>query len=165
VGEWEFPTLLPTMGKGIKMWIFDFQNKLSRLNKNLFVDVSQKRTINHDKDSYSVAVYKRNGKRFSRTANDQVVSNDAQRYLERVNSGETEYLGGISYPEVPEYDVFNYENSTLLRKGWRTFLLQLVEKRICTLDEARKAFRCPSLGASTYDRSSYERRLAWSKEQ
>ena len=146
------------------MWIFDFQSKLEKLNKQLFVDVSQKRAISAEKDSYAVAVYKRNGKRFGRTANDNVVSNDAQRYLARVNSGEAEYLGGITYPKAPEFDVFNYDNNTLLRKGWRTFLLQLVEKKICSLSEARKAFSCPSLGETTYDRSSYERRLAWSKE-
>lgn len=144
------------------MWIFDFQSKLERLNKGLFVDVSQKRSTGPE--SFAVAVYKRNGKRGQRNYNDHVASNDAQKYLERVNSGETEYLGGITYPEAPEFDVFNHENKTLLRKGWRTFLLQMVEKKICSLEEARKAFSCPSLGSTTYDRSSYERRLAWSKE-
>jgi hypothetical protein len=144
------------------MWIFDLQSKLERLGKGIFVDVTQKRSTGPD--SFAVAVYKRNGKRGQRNYNDHVASNDAQKYLERVNSGEAQYLGGITYPEVPEYDVFNYENNTLLRKGWRTFLLQLVEKKICSLDEARRAFQVSSLGTSTYDRSSYERRLAWSKE-
>jgi hypothetical protein len=144
------------------MWLFDFQAKLTRLNKGLYVDLTQKRAISPD--NYSVAVCRTYGSRQKRNMNDHYVSNEAQAYLNRVNSGETEYLGGISYPEVGEFDTFNHENNTILRKGWRSFLLHLVQKKICSLEEARRAFNCQSLGTTKYDKASYEQKLAWSRE-
>jgi hypothetical protein len=74
-----------------------------------------------------------------------------------------EYLCGVS-EWTPEWDRFNVETGALMMRGWRSLVLHLVRKGVCSLERARKVFSS-SLGESDYDRWSFDQKLAKAREE
>lgn len=145
------------------MYAFDLQAKLKRLNPRLLLDSSKRAEIRPG--IFTVGVYEKFAERKSETKNKSVVSNDTQRYLEQIDSGQLNYLAGIAYPFVPEYDQFDLETGQLTMRGWRSLVKFLADKRIVDIRKARKVFVTEGLGTSTYDRLSYDGKLAWARRE
>lgn len=74
-----------------------------------------------------------------------------------------EFICGVSI-WTPEYDRFDLETGTLLMRGWRSLVLYLVKKEICTLERAKRVFG-NSLGETDYDKLHFEQKLAKAREE
>ena len=155
---------LPIFNLEVFLYLFDFQNKLKKLNENLYV-ITDRTLILNDVKCYPVLLkFGNRTRRSSNTAGYHYLDSDAQKYMEMKQSGQAgEYMGGIG-EFVPEYDRFNLADGTILLRGWRSFVLHLVNKKACTLKQARKVFNCPGLGESSWDKMSSEDKLAWAKK-
>lgn len=143
------------------MQSFIFKTKLAKLNHLLFVDDSAKSRVS---DEWSVVgLFLRNNERAkSRTFDYASLDGKTREYMKAYDEGNLyEHIGSVPHGYVPENDLFDINTGRLLARGWRSIVLRLVEKRLCTIDKARSVFS-RSLGESDYDRlnSDQKRRLA-----
>ena len=148
------------------MYAFDLQSKLKRLNERLYIDATQKRQVGtlDGEPVYSAGIHEKFARRQEATKNIHYAKADAQKYLEQVNSGETKFHGGIGYPWVPEYDVFDLKNNQLIMRGWRSLLTHLARVGVIDIRKARSVFGCNELGLCAYDKLDYVRKLELAKK-
>lgn len=84
----------------------------------------------------------------------------AQRFCEMKENGQNgEYLCGVS-EYSPEYDRFQMLNGSpqILMRGWRSLVLHLVARKVCSLKRAKHIFSS-SLGDYDHDKLTYEQKL------
>ncbi len=146
------------------MYLFDLQAKLKKANPELYVQTDKAITAFHEIKSHPLML--RFGKRYRGFSNigKHYMDNDTQRYMEMKENGQAgEYICGVS-AYSPEYDRFNLDTGVLEVRGWRSVAMFLVKKGICSLDQARKAFECSSLGTTMYDKADYDKKLKWARE-
>lgn len=135
---------------------FVFKSKLSRLNPDLYVDDSSRRQVSGD--WWTAGLYSRRVRRSSlfRGTDRHYLDAEGQRYAEACETGQiADFILGVPQGYVPEYDVYCQESGRLLARGWRSILLALVDKRLVSLDRARRVFGCASLGETPYDRANF----------
>lgn len=146
------------------MLTFDFSNKLQRLNPRLYIDQAHVRLVS--KDNWGTSIYLKSNSRKTNHAGHGINYVDAatRNYLTAQYEGSIdELVSGCPTPYVPEYDIFDLATGQLIVKGWRSIVMFLVNKRICTLEKARKVFSS-SLGEQPYDRWTFETKLAKARE-
>ena len=145
------------------MLIGDFKSKLYKLNPRLIVSDAQPVRMN---GLYHTGIYEKqvrqNGLSFDTRGHGDP---KAEKYFAALETGQLDrYICGICIEWVPEYDVFNAEYNKVAVPGWRTILMQLVQKKLTTLDKARKVFEVPSLGEADYDRMSFFKKMEFAKK-
>lgn len=142
------------------MYIFDFQSKLSRLNDKLYVDLSTSNYVT--KGVRATSILYKNAKKWRRDMNEQQLQfadNKTQAFLKANYEGHMDQVVGATPTFwVPEHDVFDLESGTVIMRGWRTSVLLLVKRGLCSLDRAKRIFG-QSLNEYDYDKLSYEQRL------
>lgn len=147
------------------MYTFDFNACLKKLNKHLYVESGV--ASSERQGGRAVAVKRRVSVRKASLSVRQQghISQEDRGFLEdEIQGTKDEFIMAIPYPFVPEYDEFDLPSGRLIKRGWRSAALSLVKKGICTMAEAKKAFRCSSLGESTYDKLPYEGKLRMIRE-
>jgi hypothetical protein len=143
------------------MHTFDFNAAIALLNKGVYIDVSNITTYVKTGEK-ALAVKRRTARRKAATSAKQRNEADSLdlRFLDdEVQGTKDEFLMAIPYPWVPEYDELDGKTGRVIKRGWRSAALSLVRKNICTIEQARKVFKCRSLGESTYDKLGYEGKL------
>lgn len=147
------------------MLIGDFQNRLKKVNPLLYVqtDKSVKRPEGH----HHSGIYLKNRSRSAMGVSSESygsVNTNHIKYLEALEKGELDtFICGICLDFIPEYDIFNLEQSRMCVPGWRSLALTLVNKKVATLEKVRKAFHCKGLGESDYDKMSFFQKLEFAK--
>jgi len=134
---------------------FDFKSKLQRLNPLLYVV-----------DGVQVSsIYQRVQKRSDIKSNYNYLEREAAKLLEAQESGLVdEHICGIPKDFIPEWDEFKLDTGHIVRRGYRSILKILIEKKLCTLERARKVFNCPSLLEADFDRMTIPQKIARIKE-
>lgn len=146
------------------MYLFDFQNKLKKLNERLYVNTEKVNRI--AAGVFATGIYLKSGGRnkVSEKLNVNYADSSVQGYLRGLKSGEQDtFVCGVSTNFVPEYDVYDLDREKILMPGWRTIALALVRKELCTIEKARRVFRCKSLGDTDWDKLQFPQRLQWAK--
>lgn len=143
------------------MYTFDFNAAVSRLNKGCYIETSNISTYIKNGEQ-AVALKRRKSTRKDNASQKQRSEADALdlRYIDdEVSGAKDEFVMAVPYPWVPEYDELDFKTGRIIKRGWRTAALALVKKNICTIEQVRNAFKCRSLGESTYDKLGYEGKL------
>lgn len=142
------------------MFVFDLKNKLQQIDGRLYVKDDAMRYARGEALS---AVYLKENRRGIRSISDTALhyaSAEAREHLEDVEYGFIDtFVCGIPLGEIPEYDQFDVIDNRIVCAGWRTVALKLVEKKICSLEKARKVFECSSLGEADIDKMSFCQKL------
>lgn len=140
-----------------RLFIFDFQHKLKKLNPSLFVNDSNANA--RDGEWKVLGLYLRRTAQSERFTEFQKVmlDGDARRYIDAQESGHAaEHVCSVPANWVPERDIFGADGK-LLAKGWRTIVMNLIARRIVNRERATAVFGT-SLGETAYDRMSFEDR-------
>jgi hypothetical protein len=139
------------------MYVFDFQKKLQKLNDKLYIKIDERTSIGTG--LYSTGIYLKRAERakVNTTSGDKaLIYGQQQKYLRALEKGDLDhYIMGVCLNYVPEYDIFDLAREKLLMPGWRSILLQLWRKKIINIEDAKKVFRCKSLGISDWDNLSF----------
>jgi len=144
------------------MYLFDLQAKLSQCNDRLRVMTDRRVEVLSEIPSHPLMLnFGERGKRFNSWGK-HYMDTTTQKYMEMKENGQAgQYVCGVS-SWTPEYDWF--EGGVLKARGWRSLALFLVKKGICSIERARRAFNCESLGTTDYDRLEYDQKLRLSQE-
>lgn len=134
---------------------YEFELQLQKLNPRLYL--GGKCTEDFNPELGSTGIYLRDLRNQDdealakqiKTANLKPKAGVSARQARYYSTADT-YLGGCTLRYVPEGNVYLPDKS-LWAKGWREILLTLAKHKIIDLQKARKIFRCPSLGVSTWD--------------
>lgn len=147
------------------MYLFDLQAKLKKANPDLFVLTDRRVEVLSEIPSHPLMLrYGKRSRKFN-TWGKHYVDSNTQKYMEMKENGQAgEYICGVS-AWTPEYDWFDLEKNMLKARGWRSLALFLVKKGLCTLDQARRAFECESLGTTSYDKLEYDQKLRLAREE
>lgn len=146
------------------MYLFDFRAKLKKLNPLLYVYVDDVRRVSGA--ICTTGIYLRQPKKSKVVSRGKVNRAEAplQKLLDdRASGARDAYIGPVGVNYVPEYDMFDLDRERILLPGWRSIVRNLVDKGLCTLDHARKVFKCRSLMESDWDQMSFTRKLQWAK--
>ena len=139
------------------MILCDFKDKLRQLNDKLYI-IDATAVENYGKELIS-GIWLRNGRSRGGLSNMDLHYVDnamARRVIQDGNAGLMDtFICGCNIGETPEYDRFDLDARRMIHMGWRTIVLTLVKRNICTLDRARKVFNCSSLGESDYDKLDF----------
>ena len=149
------------------MLLCDLQDKLKKINDKLYIKTDVRHSMKGD-DTFRVSgIYLKQPKRHymkTKGATRHYASADQQKYLEAREKGYFDtFICGVCLDVVTEYDIFDLDYNRMLAPGWRTIALQLVQKKVCSLDKVKEVFS-RSLGEYDYDHMSFFKRLEWSKE-
>jgi hypothetical protein len=146
------------------MYLFDFQPKLKKLNKSLYVNTDNVNRVSAGVFTTGIYVRAAGQSKKVEGVNTNYAQSDASRYLRELRSGQLDaFVCGVSVNFVPEYDIYDLDREKILMPGWRTIALTLVRKELCSLEKAKRVLKCNSLGESDYDRLPFAQRLQWSK--
>lgn len=147
------------------MYSFVFKSKLKRLNDSLYIDESKRTHV--EGEYYSAPLRLSLGKqRKALTSADYAqIGGAEEKFIRDQDSGLVpEFMCSIPVGWVPEYDIFQYDKAkhrqTLVARGWRSILLNLVAKKAISLDKARAVFECGDLGMKSYDKLDGGQKLA-----
>jgi len=119
------------------MWHFDFQAKLRKLNPDLFIYTDEIVTL--PTGVQATGIYQKNVRQPKNLSDSELnYAGEGRKLLEGYYSGNLpKYICGISYPEIPEYDIEH-----LKIKGYRSILKFLIKNRLVSKDKAEKVFNC-----------------------
>lgn len=150
------------------MYLFDFHSKLRQLNPTLYVMTDNKKQVKGD--WWTTGIYQKQGERIKKRISKGNLHYGNKfgggDYLRKVYSGEIDsFIMGCPVGWVPEYTVFDLSQFEILAMGWRPILIRLAEKRLISVEKARKVFNCPSLGLSDYDLISTEDKIRRAMEE
>jgi len=117
------------------------------------------------REIYSHGIYYKAEKRQSPTLGTEHLHSSQAKYLEGLESGQLDtFICGIPAGEVPEYEVFDFEQTRILMTGWRSIIMALVKQKLVDLDKARNLFNCQSLGESDYDKMDFFKKFEFAKK-
>lgn len=141
------------------MELFTLKEKLARLNPNLFVMNERRVTVAASVPSYPLMLrWGKRGKSIS-AERKHYLDGDAQKLQEMRESGQAgEFMCGVS-EHSPEYDIFDLDLGTVKMRGWRSLVIFLVRRGICSIERARQVFD-GSLGLTDYDNWNGDYKLA-----
>ncbi len=150
------------------MLSLEFKRRIQRLDPSLYVDDSIKRLVQGE--WHTSGLFSRKRKRSSNTVDGTNLhyagSSAAASYLQASETGHLDqFVCGVPFNWVPEYDVFDLTTGKILARGWRSIVSALVKQGHCSWDRARKVFQSSELGRTSYDRMTYEQRLAWARSE
>lgn len=145
------------------MYLFDLRDKLKKLNPEL--EILTDKPVLGTVTSYPLVL--RFGKRthYIYGAHNHVDA-DTRRFMEMKENGQAgEFICGVS-AYSPEWDRFQMTEgiATILMRGWHSLVMLLVNKKICTLERARRVFGS-HVGSCDYSRWTYEDKLARFKKE
>lgn len=142
------------------MDIYQLQDKFSRCNKNIYIDLKHRiYTIN--KDRGSSGIYLKNKK--TDTPIDLFgVYGKEKTEAEILNEAPDLYLGWVAHGRIPEGHEFDLVSGKLLCPGWRALVKRFVDGGHISRDKAKKVFEWEE---SFYDKLSYEQKLSWHREE
>lgn len=165
--RWEGERYAPPTDKlGATLLIGDFNLLIKKLNDRLYVKTDERKEI--AEGFWVTGIYYKEPERvISRYKNNKnAVHGQHEKYLNALEAGELDkFITGVCLNVVPEYDIFDLAYNRMLAPGWRKIVLKLVQHKLCTLEKARKVFKCSSLGEHDYDKMKFFQRLAWAKKQ
>ncbi len=144
------------------MYTYIFKAKLKQLNDLLYLreDAAAKR----DSDRSASGIYTRVRKHEHVKSDYNQLDSEGRAWLEAKEHGTMDaFVTACPNGWVPEYDQFDLDNGRILAKGWRTIALHLVKEKHCSLERAQRIFTS-SLGEHTWDKASYEQRLAMARK-
>lgn len=151
--------------KQLPMLLTDFKAKLRKLDTRLEIQ-HEKPQLRENKLKFAPLYFKNPRREYSKIAKSDrnLVHAAHAKYLDALESGVMDtYVTSICLDFIPEYDIFNKEYTKLAIIGWRSVLLILVNKKIISLDKARKVFNCQSLGEHDYDKLGFFDKLEFAK--
>lgn len=147
------------------MYSFEFKAKLKRLNGSLYV--AEDRRSHVLGDYWSAPLRLSFGKQRDKlTSGDYAqIGGQEERYIRDLDAGLVpEFMCSVPVGWVPEYDVIGFDKSkhrhVVLARGWRSILMNLVEKKAVSLDRARVVFDCSDLGQKAYDKLDLGQKIA-----
>lgn len=145
------------------MYSFEFKHKLRQLNPNLYVRDDVRSRISEEWSS--APLYIKRGKRDDHKSDYNYLDSAGAKFLRDQESGNVdEHVCGVPVGWIPEFDIYEPIKGRELARGWRTIVLLLVKKKLCTLEKAQRVF-CASLGENRWDKMSYESRVAAAREE
>lgn len=146
------------------MYLFDLQSKLRRCNEDLFVQTDRGLTVAHEIPSHPLMLRWGQRHRGFSSVGKHYMDSDTQKLMAMKENGQAgQYICGVS-AYSPEYDIYELETGVLKVRGWRSVAMFLVNKKICTIERARRAFECESLGTTRYDKAGWDQKVAWARE-
>lgn len=149
------------------MLLCDFQKKLSLIDSRLYIKTDKRVRMDWGVN-YHGLYYKEAGREHMKTtsAMRNTVHAKHAEYLEALERGELDkYICGVAADAVPEYDIFSFEHSRLVIPGWRTIAMELIRRKLCSVDRARQVLNCAGLGTQTYDLLTFFNRMAFCKKR
>ena len=142
------------------MYIFDLQNKLRKINKDLYVKQDEINQMSCGLISSGIYLKNPGRSKDMTGSNKNLVIAQQRKYLEAVEAGHLDkFIIGVCLNYVPEYDIFDLERERILMPGWRTVAMRLVKMKVASLDKVRKVFQCKSLGESDWDNKNMFERI------
>lgn len=146
------------------MYVFDLHAKLRALNAGVYINTEQLTT--QATGEHCLAVLRRVNKRKAALSSAKLSESDSntRNFIDEETRGvKDEFLFAIPYPFIPEYDEIDPKSKKILKRGWRSIALALVNKKVCSLSRVRHVFQSSSLGESDYDKYGYSGKLARAK--
>ncbi len=145
------------------MLIGNFKDRLKRLNPQILIDEENATKLQGLRHA---GIYLKAVKQAGLSLDTKGRGHGrVEKYYAALESGElNKFLCGVCLEWLPEYDIFNAEYTKIAVPGWRTILMQLIQKKVIDRDKARKVFSCPSLGEADYDRMSFFAKMQFAKK-
>lgn len=145
------------------MLLGNFKDRLRKLNSRIFID-EEKATVMQG--LRHAGIYLKSVKQAGLSLDTKGRGHGkVERYYAALESGDlNKFLCGICLEWLPEYDIFNAEYTKIAIPGWRTVLMQLIQKKVIDREQARKVFSCSSLGEADYDRLSFFAKMQFAKK-
>lgn len=146
------------------MYLFDFIQKLQKLNPKLYANTEQRTYIMRGVWITGLYLKQPKRKKVSTGSRLAVLSEKQRQYMEAMEKGELDkFVGGVGLVYVPEYDIFDIEQYKLMLPGWRTILLNLAKQKVIDLDKAKRVFKRSSLGQSDWDNMDFHKKIEWAR--
>lgn len=127
-------------------WL-EFESKLKNLNPRIYLQRNIISSFNPE--LMSTGIYFKD-RVYGFDDVNRNVGSKTRKAIDRMNSID-EYLGFCTVKHIPEGNLYNKEGE-LTARGWREILLDLSRREFVDIKRARKVFKCPSLGLSSYDK-------------